>query len=122
MKMKNNLDEMQEQNLLYVESKGCWFCFWGLLILIIGQTIIYGKEDIVRYIAGEWIMFMGLSIYMVCGCMKKGIWDRRIKPNIKSNLAMAAITGLVVGVFAAVFNIRLMPDRVGINVLISVFS
>ena len=31
---KNNLDEMQEQELLKIEHNGCWLAFWGLLAVM----------------------------------------------------------------------------------------
>ena len=40
MKRKNNLDEMQEQELLKIEHNGCWLAFWGLLISMIVQSCI----------------------------------------------------------------------------------
>ena len=116
MKKKNNLDEMQEQNLLYVESGGCWLCFWGLLILMAGQMIIYGMEDIVGRVAGEWIMFMCLNVYMVYGCLKNGIWDRRLKPNIKTNLVISAIGALALGILVMILAIKNKPGQIGLCV------
>lgn len=34
---KNNLDEMQEQELLKIEHNGCWLAFWGLLAVMAVQ-------------------------------------------------------------------------------------
>ena len=31
---KNNLDEMQEQELLKIEHNGCWLAFWGMLAVM----------------------------------------------------------------------------------------
>ena len=42
MKRKNNLDEMQEQKLLHIESKGYWLAFWGLGVSLIIQLIFSG--------------------------------------------------------------------------------
>lgn len=95
--LKNNLDEMQEQKLLNIEHYGCWFAFWGLLISIIVQMILY-RENSFRMLAGEWIVFMCLSLYILIACIRNGIWDRRLQATTKVNLIASAIAGLVVGV------------------------
>ncbi len=102
-KMKSNLDERQEQELLKIEHNGCWLAFWGLLIAIVVQQIFYGSDF--RYIAGEWIVFMFLCVYIASACMKKGIWDRRLKPDLKTNFFISLIAGAVFGVvmFTGVF-------------------
>ena len=56
MKMKNNLDEMQEQELLKIEHNGCWLAFWGLLVTMIVELFVFGSEEIGRIIIGAWIV------------------------------------------------------------------
>ena len=51
---KSNLDERQEQVLLGIEHNGCWLAFWGLLVSILAQEVIFGGEA--KYIAGEWFV------------------------------------------------------------------
>lgn len=94
--MKNNLDEMQEQKLLKIEHNGCWFAFWALFLSIIVQNFVVGNEF--RYVIGEWIIFMCLSIYMGVACMKNGIWDRRLKADPITNLVISIIAGVVMAV------------------------
>jgi len=84
MKQKNKLDEMQEQKLLKIEHNGVWLAFWGLLLMIIIQTIA-GRGNALQYMAGEFIIFMALSIYLLAACLKNGIWDRRLAPNLRTN-------------------------------------
>ena len=93
---KNKLDEMQEQKLLKIEHNGVWLAFWGLFATIIIQIII-GKENILRSIAGEWIVFMLLSGCMLAACIKNGIWDRRLSPNPKTNASVSLIAGIATG-------------------------
>ena len=102
MKMKNNLDERQEQTLLKIEHNGCWFAFWGLLVALIAQQFIFGFDF--KYIAGEWIVFMVLCIYLAGACVKNGIWDRHLQANSKTNLLASLVAGVVFGgiLFAAV--------------------
>ena len=71
-KMKSNLDERQEEQLLHIERNGCWFAFWALLISLFVQQGIWGFSDI-RIVAGEWIIFMLLAIYLGAACIKNGI-------------------------------------------------
>ena len=103
MKMKNNLDEMQEQKLLYVEKNGCWFAFWAWLAAMFVQMAIYGVGS-VREIAGDWIVFMLLAFYLIVGCMKNGIWDRRLEPNPKTNLIVSIAGAVGFGIVFAIVN------------------
>ena len=101
MKRKNNLDEMQEQELLKIEHNGCWLAFWGLLAAMIVQSFAFGIMDF-RALAGEWIVFMALALYLAAACVRKGIWDRKLAMNTKTNLAVSAIAGLGLGIFNAI--------------------
>jgi len=98
---KNNLDERQEQQLLKIEHNGCWLAFWALLLSIFVQLILYPGDW--RPIAGEWLVFMALSIYILAACVRRGIWDRRLQPNAKTNLLASLIAGAAVIVFFFVF-------------------
>lgn len=93
-KRKSNLDEMQEQKLLKIEHIGCWIAFWGLLLAMLVQMFIYGPEN-AGYAAGEWIVFMVLAVYLVISCIKNGIWDRKIMPDMKSNVIVSCIASAV---------------------------
>lgn len=94
---KNNLDEMQELKLLKIEHNGCWMAFWGLLAAMLIQMLI-GNNSL-KNLAGEWIVFMCLAIYLISGCMKNGIWDRKLKPDFKTNAAISGIAALAMGIF-----------------------
>jgi len=100
-KQKNNLDEMQEQTLLSIEHHGVWFAFWGLLASILIQTFFL-KEAVLRTIAGEWIVFMCLCVYMGFACLKNGIWDRTLRPNGKTNLFVSLVAGLATGLLYSI--------------------
>lgn len=92
---RNRLDERQEQKLLQIEHNGCWIAFWGLATsLFVGCCL--GLEW--RNLVGEWIVFMGLSFYIVIACLKNGIWDRKLEPTPKVNLCASIIAGIVCGV------------------------
>lgn len=102
-KMENRLDEMQEQKLLHIEKNGCWFAFWALLVSMFVQMGIFGIDNF-KVIAGEWIVFMALALYLSFASIRNGIWDRRWKADGKTNLIMSLISALIFGVVFAVIN------------------
>lgn len=100
MNSNNNLDERQEQVVLRIEHNGCWFAFWALLAAIFLEQFIFGFDF--KYIAGEWIIFMILSVYLAGACLKNGIWDRHLKADGKTNLKASAIASLALGVLVGI--------------------
>lgn len=122
-KKKNNLDEMQEQTLLKIESKGYSIAFWLLLTAIVVQTVLdvsgLGKD--IPLIAGEWIVFMVLCVYMSVRCLKNNIWDRRLKPTAGTNFILSLIGGVVSGAMVAIpafINTAESPDRIMVTAII----
>lgn len=95
-KWKNRLDEMQEQKMLRIEHNGCWLAFWGLAIAFFAQLVYYGPECS-EQIMGEFIVFMCLALYIAIGCVRNGVWDRKLAPTWKVNLAASLLAGVVGG-------------------------
>lgn len=95
-KMKNNLDERQELELLRIEHNGCWLAFWGLLIVMLIQLLT--GIDGARNLAGEWAVFMCLALYLTIACIKNGIWDRKLRPTFQTNLIASTIAAVITGV------------------------
>lgn len=52
------------------------------------------KQDL----SGEWIVFMCLALYLTVGCIRNGIWDRKLKPNFKNNIMASSIAAVVMGI------------------------
>ena len=98
---KNNLDEMQEQELLKIEHNGCWLAFWGLLAAMALQMVMRVPG---RQMLGEWIVFMALSLYIVIACLRKGIWDRHLKANWKANLIVSLLAAVATGILVTLSN------------------
>ena len=98
---KSNLDEMQEQELLKIEHNGCWLAFWGLLAAMALQMVMRVPG---RQMLGEWIVFMALSLYIVIACLRKGIWDRHLKANRKTNLIVSLLAAVATGIFVILSN------------------
>ena len=57
---KNQLDEMQEQTLRKIESRGFWLMWCGLFVVMTFQLMM--QADISQ-VAGEWIVFMAACLY-----------------------------------------------------------
>ena len=98
---KTNLDEMQEQALLKIEHRGCWLAFWGLLAVMAIQMVmgVPGTQML-----GEWIVFMVLALYLVIACLRKGIWDRHLKANRKTNLIVSLLAAVATGILVTLSN------------------
>lgn len=97
-KRKNILDEMQEQRMLQIEHNGFWLAYFGLAVTIVGQAVYYGRGSMYR-VAGEFIVFMCLSAYLVIASIKNDIWDRHFEPTWKVNLCAGVIAAVVGGFF-----------------------
>lgn len=102
---KNNLDEMQEQKLLKLESRGFWLIWWGLLAAMAVQLLVYGMEAH-RRLLGEWAVFMLASVYIAAACIKQGLWDRKLRPNFRTNLLLSLLAGVVTGGFMGLYSFR----------------
>lgn len=102
---KNNLDEMQEQKLLKLESRGFWLTWWALLAAMAVQLLVYGVEAY-HLLLGEWAVFMLSGVYMVVACIKQGLWDRKLRPNFRTNLLLSLLAGVVAGGFMGVYSYR----------------
>ena len=109
-KMKNNLDEMQEIKLRGIERNGCWFAFWALPAAMMIQLVL-GAEP--KQMAGEWIVFMCLALYLGIACMRAGIWDRHIPATPLANLVCSLIAGIIVWVLNIFVMISGTFDRSG---------
>lgn len=108
MSKKNNLDERQEQALLLIEHNACWIAFWGLIIVMGVELVAFGYD--LRAMAGEWIVFMVMCVYLFAECMKNGIWDRRLKPDAKTNALVSVAAALVFGLILGASLYRRYPD------------
>lgn len=94
---KTILDERQELKLLNIEHYGCWIAYWGLVAVIFIQSAL--DKGSLEHIWGELIVLFCLGIYLLCSCIKNGIWDRKVKPNAKSNLIISILVATILGIF-----------------------
>ena len=112
---RDNLDEMQKQTLLKIESCG----FWALWVLLLAALIIESLLGFtLREMAAEWFIFMGGCVYSVVCDLRAGIWDRRFKPNTKTNAVVSVAGGAVILVWGL---IKFAEFGMGVAVLLAVF-
>lgn len=138
-KLTTNLDERQENLLLHIEKNGCWIAFWVLIASIFLQQT-FGIRDI-KSLAGEYISFLSLAIYLAIGCIKNGIWDRHLKADSKTNLLTSIIaatlastafilvnysrfknTSLILTIFAVIFLCVLIVCFLTLSVLLLIYK
>lgn len=91
---KNLLDEMQEQKMSKIESRGCHVFFFGLLAALVIQTAMGAGA---AQVAGEWIVLMGASLYLLWDSIRNGLWDRHLSATSGTNLLCSLAAAAVVG-------------------------
>ena len=112
---RDNLDEMQKQTLLKIESCG-FLVLWVLLLAALIIESLLGFT--LREMAAEWFIFMLGCAYSVISDLRAGIWDRRFKPNTKTNAALSVVGGAVILVWGL---IKFAEFGMGVAVLLAVF-
>ena len=112
---RENLDEMQKQTLLKIESCG----FWVLWVLLLAALIIESLLGFtLREMAAEWFIFMLGCAYSILCDVRAGIWDRHLKPNTKTNAAVSVVGGVAMFVWGL---IKFAEFGMGVAVLQAVF-
>lgn len=103
---KNNLDEMQELKLLKIESRGFWLGYWALFLSLAVQAFAYGPGNAGKTLAGEFIVFLCMSLYLVGACLRNGIWDRHLQATPAVNIGVSLFAAAVTGIFNAILSYR----------------
>lgn len=112
---RENLDEMQKQTLLKIESRG----FWALWVLLLAALIIESLLGFtLREMAAEFFIFMLGCAYSIISDLRAGIWDRHLKANTKTNAAVSVVGGAAIFVWGL---IKFVEFGVGAAVLLAVF-
>ena len=110
---RNNLDEMQRQTFLKIESRGFWVLWVMLLAALIIESLLGFTA---REMAVEWVIFMTGCVYSVASDVRAGIWDRRFKANTKTNALMSLVGGAAVFVWGLV---KFVEFGLGLAVLLA---
>lgn len=105
---KNILDERQEKEMLIIEHRACVFMYSGLAFdCVIG--IVTGNLHLSFSIMIG--IFFFSCIYIASSSMRKGIWDRYLRPNHKTNLVISLLsTGIVFLLLIAGLLFRIMNE------------
>ena len=111
----DNLDEMQKQTLLKIESRGLG-ALWVLLLAALIIESLLGFTP--REMAAEWFIFMLGCAYALISYLRAGIWDRHLKANTKTNAAVSVVGGAAVFVWGL---IKFAELGMGVAVLCAVF-
>lgn len=83
----NELDEMQQQKLLLIESRGFWLAFWALAAAVTGQYL-WGVPQ--SQLAGEAAVLLLVSLYVGMESLRCGIWSHaNSRPGTRSNLLIS---------------------------------
>ena len=90
--MKKLMDERQEIELLKIEHIACWLMFWGITADMLIGTLTNNMG--LAYMVMIAVFFV-TCLYMLFSCIRKGIWDRHIKPTFKNNCILSLITALI---------------------------
>ncbi len=92
---RTNLDEMQEQKLLSVEKSCFWLAYYGLLLSILIQAML-GLHP--SAIFGECAILLVISVRLLIGGLRNGIWDRKLEPSLLTYFLGSLVCGILVGV------------------------
>lgn len=112
---RENLDEMQKQTLLKIESRG----FWALWMLLLAALIIESLLGFtMREMAAEFFIFMLGCAYSIISDLRAGIWDRHLKANTKTNAVVSLTGGAAIFVWGL---IKFAEFGAGVAVLLAVF-
>ena len=112
---RENLDEMQKQTLLKIESRG----FGALWVLLLAALIIESLLGFtLREMAAEFFIFMLGCAYALISDLRAGIWDRHLKANTKTNAAVSVVGGAAIFVWGF---IKFAEFGMGVAVLCAVF-
>ena len=93
---KYNIDEMQERRLFQIEEIGFWLTFWASGAAVVIQAVL-GAD--LRQIAGEGIVLLISSAYLVFATLRNGIWNKGgPAPTLRANALVSLIPAAFCGV------------------------
>ena len=92
---KYSIDEMQERRLFQIEEIGFWLTFWASGAAVVIQAVL-GAD--LRQIAGEGIVLLISSAYLVFATVRNGIWSKGgPAPTLRTNALVSLIPAAACG-------------------------
>ena len=88
------MDEMQKEKMLKINSGGMKLCALGLLAVILIQWFMNRDFSCVM---GELAVYGLLAMYIVVSYMYEGLWGDRVRPSWRGNLLISMIVPLAIG-------------------------
>lgn len=95
--MKKNMDERELMEMYKIEHYMFWFTFWALFASLIIRVAFCGFN--INQIAGEFIVFILMSVISCILYLRKGIYDTWSQPGIKSYFVYSLIFSILTTVF-----------------------
>ena len=96
---KSKLDEMQEQKVRKIESIGFYIAVAILMFSTLVQMLFY--TDSSQYFVEYWSI-MALTVYMIIGTLKIGVWDRYSRASNKNIFCLSLASGTAVSIFICI--------------------
>ena len=90
------LDERQKQQMYQIEHHGFWLAYFGILALLLLEILTNASGILIGCTT---VLLLALSIYMEFCCIRRGLWDWRLKPSPKSNALMSMVGAVCIFVF-----------------------
>ena len=103
-KAKKVVDEREEKEMMRIEHYMFWFAYWVLLVSIFAQLLCMAADF--TQVAGEWIVFMLMSVGMVIGNLRGGHFDYCSRPGWKAYLSWSLVAAVLVAVLTLLRGIR----------------
>lgn len=103
------LTQEQERELLKIQAAGCKIAFFGLFLVMIIQMLLDNHSW--KSLIGEALVFFSLSFFIIMSCLKKEIWNKRAKPNLKTNVIISFIISSAAGLIFFFTGLKYSIDK-----------
>lgn len=92
IRLKKLLDERQEMELLKLESIGYWMLFCGVCATIIISSVTNRSSLAIVFLSIYFVITCAITLFLE---IRRGLWDRHIRPTLRSNLLLSLIAAVI---------------------------
>lgn len=71
-------------------------------------------------LAGEFIVFLCMGLYLMGGCLKNGIWDRHLKATPAVNIGFSLLAAVITALFNGIVSYRNYQDLPGALIVFAI--